>query len=275
MAIRVGLIQTVTCEDREKNVNKAIELAEDAGKQGAQIVCFQELFNHHWFPNSIDASNYILAEKIPGPTTNALSKTAKEYQMVLIAPIYEKEDEGIYYNTAVIIGQNGEIVGKYRKSHILHQPNWEERFYFNSGNLGYPVFDVGIAKIGVLTCWDNFFPEAARSLGLKGAQIIFSPTAATFTFQPKWRKMLCANAITNCLFVARVNRVGEEHGQKFHGNSFVIDPDGEIIAEAGTEGDELLLTDLDLDMIKDVRNIWTFYAMRRPETYQGVIYPIP
>lgn len=275
MPIKIALIQTVASRSREENVHKAISLARKAAEEKAQIVCFEELFNHHWFPRSIDASNYALAERVPGPTTETLSEVAKRYEMSLIVPLYEKEEEGIYYNTAVVIGPKGQIVGKYRKNHIPHQPNWEERFYFNPGNLGYPVFDLEVAKIGVLTCWDNFFPEAARSLGLQGAQIIFSPTAATFAFQPKWRKTLCANAIANCLFVARVNRVGEEGGQKFHGNSLVIDPEGEIIYEAGTDSDELLIADLELDMIKDTRNIWTFYAMRRPETYHYVTSPIP
>lgn len=273
--IKIGLIQMVCTKDKEENSGRAIELIQKASSQGANIICFQEMFNFHWFPKNIDVSNFALAEEIPGKTTQLMSDVAKKEKTVLLLPMFEKAEEGIYFNTTVVVDSNGKILGKYRKNHIPHQPLWEERFYFTLGNSGYPVFKTKFATIGIQICWDNFFPEGSRILGLKGAQIIFAPTACTFTFQAKWRKMLCANAIANNLFVARVNRVGDEEGQKFHGGSMVIDPDGEIIAEAGAEKDEILLVDLDLDMIKETRNIWAFYANRRPEIYKEVINPLP
>lgn len=273
--VKIGLIQMSCSKDKKENLDKAIKLIQNAAAQGANIICFQELFNLHWFPKNIDSTNFALAEEIPGNTTKLMSEVAKKEKIVLILPMFEKAEEGIYFNTAVVINSNGKLLGKYRKNHIPHQPLWEEKFYFTLGNLGYPVFKTKFAVIGIQICWDNFFPEGSRILGLKGAQIIFAPTACTFAFQAKWRKMLCSHAIANNLFVARVNRVGDEEGQKFHGGSIVIDPDGEIIAEAGSENDEVLITEIDLDMIKETRNIWTFYANRRPESYKEVINPLP
>lgn len=273
--VKIGLIQMICIDDKKANLEKAIELIHSAVSQGANIICFQELFNTHWFPKHIDIANFALAEKIPGETTRLMSEIAKKEKVVLILPMFEKADEGIYFNTAVVIDSTGKLLGKYRKNHIPHQPLWEEKFYFTLGNLGYPVFKTKFATIGIQICWDNFFPEGSRILGLKGAEIIFAPTACTFAFQAKWRKMLCSHAIANNLFVARVNRVGDENGQKFHGGSFVVDPDGEIIAEAGSEKDEALVAELDLEMMKEVRNIWTFYANRRPETYKEVTNPLP
>lgn len=273
--VKIGLIQMGCSKDKKANLNKAIELTQKASSQGANIICFQEMFNLHWFPKSIDVSNFALSDEIPGETTKIMCEVAKKEKVVLILPMFEKADEGIYFNTAVIIDSNGKILGKYRKNHIPHQPLWEEKFYFSLGNSGYPVFKTRFATIGIQICWDNFFPEGSRILGLHGAQIIFAPTACTYAFQAKWRKMLCSHAIANNLFVARVNRVGDEEGQKFHGGSMIIDPDGEVIAEAGNEEDEILIAEIDLDMIKETRNIWTFYANRRPETYQEVIASLP
>ncbi|MEW6608231.1 MAG: nitrilase-related carbon-nitrogen hydrolase [bacterium] len=272
--VTVGLVQMTCTKDRKENLSKAIEITQNLSSKGANIICFQEIFNLHWFPKNIDVSNFALAEEIPGEMTKVMGEVAKKEKIVLILPMFEKAEEGIYFNTAVVIDANGKILGKYRKNHIPHLPLWEERFYFTLGNLGYPVFKTKFATIGIQMCWDNFFPEGSRILGLKGAQIIFAPTACSFAFQAKWRKVLCANAIANNLFVARANRVGDEEGQKFHGGSIVIDPNGEIIAEAG-EKDEILIADIDLDLIKETRNIWTFYANRRPETYKEVINPLP
>lgn len=274
--VKVGLIQMSCSKDKKANLDKAIELIQNATSQGANIICCQEMFNLHWFPKNIDSGNFALAEEIEvGETTKLMSEVAKKEKIILILPMFEKAEEGIYFNTAVVINFNGKLLGKYRKNHIPHQPLWEEKFYFTLGNLGYPVFKTKFATIGIQICWDNFFPEGSRILGLKGAQIIFAPTACTFAFQAKWRKMLCSHAIANNLFVVRVNRVGDEEGQKFHGGSLVIDPDGEVIAEAGNEKDEVLVAQLDLDMIKETRNIWTFYANRRPDIYKEVINPLP
>jgi len=273
--VRVGLIQMSCTEDKKENVQKAVSLAEKAVQDGAKIICFQELFHTHWFPRSVNAENYILAEPINGPTVTLMADFAKKNQTVIIVPIYEKADEGIYYNSAVVIDANGKILGTYRKNHVPHIPLWEEKFYFANGNNGYPVFKTKYAKIGVLICWDNFFPEAARVLGLKGAEIIFAPTASSLASQPRWKKIICSHAIANNLFVARVNRVGDEQGQKFFGNSFFANPDGEIFAESGGTEEDVLVADLETETIRDFKNIWAFYRDRRPETYWDILNPLP
>lgn len=273
--VRVGLIQMSCTENKEENVTKALSLAEKAVQDGAKIICFQELFHTHWFPRSVDSENYCLAEPVDGPTVTMMVNFAKKNQVVIIVPIYEKAEEGIYYNSAVVIDADGKVLGTYRKNHVPHIPLWEEKFYFAPGNNGYPVFNTRYAKIGVLICWDNFFPEAARVLGLKGAEIIFAPTASSLASQPRWKKIICSHAIANNLFVARVNRVGDEQGQKFFGNSFFADPDGEIFAEASGTEEAVLVADLELEIIRDFKNIWAFYRDRRPETYWDIVGPKP
>lgn len=273
--IRVGLIQMSCTENKEENIAKAVSSAEKAAQDGAKIICFQELFHTHWFPRSVNAENYFLAEAVNGPTITLMTDFAKKNQTVMIVPIYEKADEGIYYNSAVIIDADGKVLGTYRKNHVPHIPLWEEKFYFAPGNNGYPVFRTRYASIGVLICWDNFFPEAARVLGLKGAEIIFAPTASSLASQPRWKKIICSHAIANNLFVARVNRVGDEQGQKFFGNSFFANPDGEIFAESGGTEEDVLVADLELETIRDFKNIWAFYRDRRPDTYWDILNPLP
>jgi N-carbamoylputrescine amidase len=273
--VRVGLIQMSCTENKEENITKALSSAEKAAQDGAKIICFQELFHTHWFPRSVNAENYCLAETVNGPTVTLMADFAKKNQTVMIVPIYEKADEGIYYNSAVVIDADGKVLGTYRKNHVPHIPLWEEKFYFAPGNNGYPVFKTRYASIGVLICWDNFFPEAARVLGLKGAEIIFAPTASSLASQPRWKKIICSHAIANNLFVARVNRVGDEQGQKFFGNSFFANPDGEIFAESGGTEEDVLVTDLELEVIRDFKNIWAFYRDRRPETYWDILNPLP
>ncbi|MBI4778472.1 carbon-nitrogen hydrolase [Candidatus Desantisbacteria bacterium] len=273
--VRVGLVQMSCSENKEENITKALSSAEKAAQDGAKIICFQELFSTHWFPRSVNAENYPLAEAVNGPTIKLMADFAKKNQTVMIVPIYEKADEGIYYNSAVVIDADGKVLGTYRKNHVPHIPLWEEKFYFAPGNNGYPVFKTRYASIGVLICWDNFFPEAARVLGLKGAEIIFAPTASSLASQPRWKKIICSHAIANNLFVARVNRVGDEQGQKFFGNSFFANPDGEIFAESGGSEEDVLVADLELETIRDFKNIWAFYRDRRPETYWDILNPLP
>lgn len=273
--IKAGLVQMYCTANKEENISKAVSFAKQAVEKGAKIICFQELFHLHWFPRNINPENYVLSEPVNGYTVSIMKEFAKKNEVVMIVPIYEKADEGIYYNSAVVIDATGDVLGVYRKNHVPHIPLWEEKFYFAPGNNGYPVFETKFCKIGVLICWDNFFPEAARILGLQGAEIIFAPTASSITSQPRWKKMICSHAIANNLFVARVNRVGDEQGQKFFGNSFFANPDGEIFAEASGTDEEVLIGEIELEVIRDFRNIWTFYRDRRPETYWDILKPLP
>ena len=223
--MRVAGIQMKCHPDPEQNVQKALYLLQMAAEKGVQMACFQELFHTHWFPREKDKKNFILAEEMHGSLAKILKQKAKELQMVIIAPIFEKEDDS-YYNTCLVIDQNGILLGAYRKNHLPQIPLWEETFYFSPGNLGLPVFRTQLATLGIQMCWDNFFPEGARILALKGAQIIFCPTACAFASYQKWERMIAANAIANGVFCFRVNRVGEEGEQHFYGRSFCIDPNG-------------------------------------------------
>ena len=270
---KLALIQ-MTCGDvPEQNVVKALGHIDEAAARGAQIVALQEIFNTIYFPNRERDSKYFdLAESIPGPTINRLAAKAKERQVVLLAPIFEKEIPGVYYNSAVIIDANGEIVGKYRKMHIPHSNHLIEKFYFKPGNLGFPIFDTGESKIGTLICYDRHFPEAARALGLGGAELILIPVASP---RPQAKdvfvKELMAMAIANQCFVAAINRVGVEGEDQFFGSSMICDPRGNILASASMNDEEVLVADIDLSMVTRVRNSWLFYRDRRPDAYGALI----
>jgi N-carbamoylputrescine amidase len=266
MGIKVAGIQMVCREDKTDNVQKALRMGRLAAEKGAQIICFQELFNTHWFPRDIDDSNFPLVEEVDGPTMAAMSRLAKGKGVSLICPLFERAGDQ-YFNTAVVIDQQGEIIGTYRKIHIPQIPLWEERAYFAPGDKGFPVFDLGLAKIGVQICWDNFFPEGTRHLTLQGAQIIFAPTAAAFASQQRWLKVLAGNAIVNGLFVMRVNRVGSEPKQDFYGMSFCISPDGDLVDEPTGLQEGILLVEIALDEVSRARKEWPFLKDRRPETY--------
>ncbi|MFN4150776.1 MAG: nitrilase-related carbon-nitrogen hydrolase, partial [Candidatus Sericytochromatia bacterium] len=213
-----------------------------------------------------------LAEEIPnGPTTQLMMEYAKKHNMVIVVPIYEKEMTGVYYNTAAVIDADGKYLGKYRKNHIPQVKGFWEKFFFKPGNMGYPVFDTAYAKVGVYICYDRHFPDGARMLGLNGAEIVYNPSATVAGLSEHlWKIEQPAHAVANGYYVGAINRVGTEApwdiGQ-FYGTSYFVNPRGQIIAEASRDKDELLVADLDMDMIKEVRDLWQFYRDRRPETY--------
>jgi N-carbamoylputrescine amidase len=269
--MKLAGIQISCSEDKENNLEKAIKFAQIASEKGAHIICFQELFTTHWFPKEMDKSHFSLAEKIDGPSIMGMQKLAKENEVVLVCPIFEREGENAFYNSAVVIDAGGEILGSYRKIHVPQIPLWEEKYYFSPGNLGFPIFKTRFAVIGVQICWDNFFPEGSRILALKGAQIIFSPTAAAFASQKKWETVISGNAISNGVYLFRVNRVGSEEKQDFYGKSFCMSPEGELLDEPTGMKEGIALIDIDLRGIDKVRKEWPFFKDRRPEIYKKIV----
>jgi len=275
--VAVGLIQMSAGKDPKANLAKAEAKILAAARNGAQIVCLQELFRSRYFPQSEDAKNFTLAEPIPGPTTDSLSRLAKEREIVIIASLFERRSAGIYHNSAVVIDADGSILGKYRKMHIPDDPGYYEKFYFTPGDLGFPSFDTRYAKIGVLVCWDQWFPEAARLTSLSGAQILFYPTAIGWlSREPRpvakaqrsaWELIQRAHAVANGLYVAAVNRVGREGKITFWGNSFVAAPSGEIMTRGSGDREEVLLVRCDLGKIDETRQNWPFLRDRRIDAY--------
>lgn len=289
--VRCGLIQTknevVSKEGgtdataiqniKDAMLEKHLKFTKEAHEKGVKILCYQEIFNGPYFCAEQETCWYDSAEAIPdGPTIKKLQSVAKEYEMVLIVPIYEKEKTGVYYNSAAVIDADGSYLGKYRKNHIPHvAPGFWEKFYFRPGNLGYPVFHTKYATIGVYICYDRHFPEGARALGLNGAEIVFNPSATVAGLSEYlWKLEQPAHAAANGYFVGAINRVGTEEpwniGQ-FYGTSYFCNPKGQIIAEASRDGEELVVADLNLDEIKEVRHTWQFYRDRRPETYDELV----
>ncbi len=269
--MRLAGIQIACSEDKEKNLEKAIKFAQIASEKDAHIICFQELFTTHWFPKEMDKTHFSLAEKIDGPSIRRMQNLAKEKEVVLVCPIFEKDGERSFYNSAVVIDAGGEILGCYRKIHVPQIPLWEEKFYFSPGNLGFPIFNTKFAVIGIQICWDNFFPEGSRILALKGAQIIFSPTAAAFASQKKWETVISGNAISNGVYLFRVNRVGSEERQDFYGKSFCMSPEGELVDEPTGMKEGIALIDIDLKSIDRVRKEWPLLKDRRPEAYKEIV----
>lgn len=273
----VGLVQMSAGEDIKRNLDKAVAGIDSAAKKGAAVVCLQELFRSRYFPRVEDAANFKLAETIPGPTTDVLGGVAKKKKVVVIAPLFEKRSAGIYHNTAVVIGSDGSILGKYRKMHVPDDPGFYEKFYFAPGDLGFLSFDTAVAKIGVLICWDQWFPEAARLTALSGAEILFYPTAIGWlpTEPPAvaraqrsaWELVQRGHAVANGVYVAVPNRVGREGKLKFWGGSFVAGPSGEILAQAGSEREEILIARCDLEKIAEARQSWPFLRDRRIDAY--------
>ncbi len=251
-------------------LDKHIPYIEEAGEKGVQILCMQEIFNTPYFCPGQDKSWYASAETVPGPITELMQEYAKKYQMVIVVPIYEREQAGVYYNTAAVIDADGTYLGKYRKNHIPHTSGFWEKFFFKPGNLGYPVFQTKYAKVGVYICYDRHFPEGARIFGLNGAEIVYNPSATVAGLsQYLWKLEQPAHAAANGYFMGCINRVGEEKPWnlgRFYGTSYFVDPRGQIIAEASEYNDELLITEFDLDMIDEVRSTWQFFRDRRPET---------
>lgn len=262
-------------EIMEAMVSKHVPYIEKAGREGVQILCLQEIFSTPYFCQSQDAKWYATAESVPGPTTERMAQYAKKYNMVIIVPIYEKEQAGVLYNTAAVIDADGTYLGKYRKNHLPHTNGFWEKFFFRPGNLGYPVFRTKYAKVGVYICYDRHFPEGARALGLNGAEIVYNPSATVAGLSEYlWKLEQPAHAAANGYFMGCINRVGEEKPWnlgKFYGQSYFTDPRGRIFAEASRDDDELLIAEFDLDLIDEVRSTWMFYRDRRPETYGQLV----
>jgi len=262
-------------EIKEAMVQKHIPFIEEAGKQGVHILCLQEIFNTPYFCPGQDKFWYDSAEAIPGPTVERMQEYAKQYSMVMIVPIYEKEQAGFLYNTAAVIDADGSYLGKYRKNHIPHTSGFWEKFFFKPGNLGYPVFDTRYAKVGVYICYDRHFPDGARILGLNGAEIVYNPSATVAGLsQYLWKLEQPAHAAANGYFMGCINRVGIEKPWDlgtFYGTSYFVDPRGQIIKEASEDKDELLVAEFDLDLIDEVRSTWQFFRDRRPETYGKLV----
>ena len=281
--VKSGLIQIsipksegdgTIAEIKEAIIQKHIPFIEDAGKQGVQILCLQEIFNTPYFCPGQDAEWYSSAESIPGPTIEQMQEYAKKYQMVMVVPIFEKEQAGVLYNSAAVIDADGKYIGKYRKTHIPHTAGFWEKFFFRPGNLGYPMFETAYAKVGVYICYDRHFPEGARALGLNGAEIVYNPSATVKGLsQYLWKLEQPAHAVANGYFMGCINRVGIEKPWnlgEFYGSSYFVDPRGQIVAIASDDKDELLVTEIDLELIDEVRATWQFFRDRRPEAYQDL-----
>jgi beta-ureidopropionase len=256
-------------------VEKHLPYIEEAGKKGVQILSLQEVFNAPYFCPSQDSKWCDIAEPIPGPTVELMQGYARKYQMVMVVPIYEREMAGVYYNSAAVIDADGTYLGKYRKNHIPHTNQFWEKFFFKPGNLGYPVFKTRHATIGVYICYDRHFPEGARLLGLHGAEIVFNPSATVAGLsQYLWKLEQPAHAVANGYFMGCSNRVGTEapwNIGKFYGSSYFVDPRGQILACASEDKDELVVAELDLDMIEEVRRTWQFFRDRRPDAYGPLV----
>ena len=283
--IRCSLIQASNATPSEASladtkhamIEKHLGMIRQAAEAGAQIVCLQEIFYGPYFCAEQTTKWYDMTEPVPdGPTIRLMQDEARRHHLALIVPIYEREQEGVYYNTAAVIHNDGTYLGKYRKTHIPHvAPGFWEKFYFRPGNLGFPVFDLGFAKIGVYICYDRHFPEGARALGLNGAEIVFNLSATVAGLSEYlWKLEQPAHAVANGYFVGAINRVGVEapwNIGEFYGSSCFGDPRGCIFAQACRDRDEVLTADLDLDMIAEVRKTWQFFRDRRPDMYQDLV----
>lgn len=258
--------------DPHANLERAIGLGKIAAQRGAKIVCFPECFAWSWFPREIDSLHFTTAEPVPGPFSEAIAAFAKEYQAVVVAPIFERGIDEAYYNTALVFDADGSLLGRYRKNHLPQLSNYQERFYFRPGNQGFPVFQTRYAVIGVQISWDNFFPEGSRLLSLQGAEVICAPTSASIVAShAKWERALVGSAVYNGVFVFRVNRVAGVDEVPFYGKSFCVDPNGDFVVEPSGADEGIVLTEIDLRWVKTVRGIWPFLQERRPEIYAGLV----
>ena len=275
--VTLGLIQSRAVLDPERNLAATVRRIRLAAEGGARIVCVQELFRSRYFPQAEDTAAFSLAEPIPGPTTECFCPLARELEVVIVASVFEARAPGVYHNTAVVIDADGQILGKYRKMHIPDDPGFYEKFYFTPGDLGFRTFRTRYAHVGVLICWDQWFPEAARLAALGGAEIIFYPTAigwgAGETLAARraqleaWELVQRSHAVTNGVYVAAVNRVGREGKITFWGHSFAADPSGRVLARAGKDRPETLLLDCDLGAVAEARHNWPFLRDRRIDAY--------
>ena len=270
--LKIAGIQMKCSKDPAANLAKAVEMIALAAERGARIIATPQLFTLPWFAFESRKDYFEWAEPVTGPTVSTLQGEARKHGVVLIGTFFEKDGDS-FYNTAAVIEKNGALLGRYRKVHLPQIPLWEEKYYFKSGDLGFPVFQTSFARIGIQICWDNFFPEGSRIMALHGAQIIIAPTAAAFASQSRWEKMICANAIANNVFILRVNRAGKEERQNFYGRSFCVNPFGELIAAPAGANDAILFSELDLNEVEETRDIWTFFKDRRPELYGELSKP--
>ncbi len=278
--VRAGLIQMALKADtgnspeaiRDKMNEAHLPLIDEAGKKGVQVLCMQEVFNQPYFCPSQDAKWYAAAEKVPdGPTVRLMQEYAKKHAMVIVVPIYEEDITGVYYNTAAVIDADGKYLGKYRKSHIPQVAGFYEKFFFKPGNSGWPMFQTAYCKLGVYICYDRHFPEGWRALALSGAEYIVNPSATVAGLsQYLWKLEQPASAVANGCYIGAINRVGTEAPWdigKFYGSSYVVNPRGEFLVEASEDKDELVVADMDMDLVREVRNLWQFFRDRRPEAY--------
>ncbi|MCL5948197.1 MAG: acyltransferase [Actinobacteria bacterium] len=275
--VRAALVQAKWTGDKESMLESSITLAGEAASQGAQILCFQELFYGPYFCQVQEPEYYAYAEPVPGPTTERMMELARQTSMVIVAPIYEEEQPGVYYNTALVIDADGRYLGKYRKTHIPQVNGFWEKYYFRPGNLGFPVYDTSVCRVGVYICYDRHFPEGWRALGLAGAQIVFNPSATSRGLSAYlWNLEQPAAAVANEYFIGAINRVGVEPlgDNDFYGSSYFVDPRGQIVGTiASDSNEEVVVRDLDLEQIDEVRRLWAFYRDRRPDTYGPVVAP--
>ena len=279
--VRIAGVQFVGHVDREANVRTAIRLVREAAGRGAKIICLPELFSTMYFCVETRQEYFDWAEPIPGPTIDRMAEVARETGTVLIAPIFERAPDGLFYNAAAVLDPDGRVIGKYRKSSIpfmdvarSSEPRGNEKFYFEPGDLGFPTFPTPFGRIGILICYDRHFPEAARVLGLDGAEIVFVPTATTGMTQYLWDLELRAHAVTNIYYVCGVNRVGVDVGgsaRNHFGSSVIVNPRGEILARGSDTHEDIVTADLDLSAIPELRALWGYYRDRRPDMYGPVV----
>jgi N-carbamoylputrescine amidase len=277
--LKIGLVQMSCVADPEANLKKALTQIRIAAAQGAKVICLQELFNTLYFCQTQNTKFFDLAQTIPGPATEAIAKVARASKAAVIVPLFEKAAKGVYYNAAAVIDADGKLLGKYRKMHIPDDPGFNEKFYFVPGDLGFQVFQTRYAKIGVLICWDQWFPEAARLTALQGADILFYPTAIGWkpeepqeaqTYHSAWETVQRGHAIANGVFVAAANRVGQEGPLKFWGSSFVSDPFGHLLYRSSHSQEEIILVDCDLSKVDQTRREWPFFRDRRIDSYSAI-----
>ncbi len=279
--VKIGTVQTTCSADINENRLKAVEKIRESAQKGAQVVCLQELFTSLYFCDVEDHENFKLGESIPGPTTELFQPLAKELGVVIIASLFEKRAQGLYHNTTAVIDADGSYLGKYRKMHIPDDPGYYEKFYFTPGDLGYKIFETKFAKIGVLICWDQWYPEAARITSLMGAEILFYPTAIGWDLDEKdpvinqeqhdaWETIQRSHAVANGLYVVSVNRIGVEANQKFWGGSFVANPSGRLLYKGSHDQEEVHVQEIDLDRTEYQRTTWPFLRDRRIDSYAPI-----
>ncbi len=276
--VRAALVQSRWTGDKDSMIKANVELAREAAAQGAQVLCFQELFYGPYFCQVQEPQYFSLAEPVPGgPVTEQMTALARELSLVLIVPVFEEEQAGVYYNTAFVIDADGTYLGKYRKTHIPQVNGFWEKYYFRPGNLGYPVFQTAVGPIGVYICYDRHFPEGWRALGLAGARIVFNPSATSRSLsQYLWRLEQPAAAVANEYYIGAINRVGVEPlgDDDFYGSSYFVDPRGQLVGETASDSDSaIVVRDLDMDQLAEVRNTWAFYRDRNPAAYVSLVAP--